>query len=271
LNEKRENAHGRNAGHSHLSQAFEMPEFDALKVASLLIVAFIAGLARGFSGFGAALIFMPLAAKIIGPQLAAPVLLLTDFVMALPMLPSAFPLISRVEVLLLAAGALLSVPFGTYLLSALDPLALRWVIERLVMIMLVLLMSGWRYHGKPHWLASLGIGACSGLGSGIAQIGGPPVVAYLISSERGAARMRATVVVFFAILSLFAGATYAYSGLLTENAASYGLTSAPAYGMGLWLGAKCFGIASEEVFQRVCLFLIALAVITGLPMWDRVV
>ncbi|CAM5283714.1 hypothetical protein ATER59S_00435 [Aquamicrobium terrae] len=49
----------------------------------LLGSAFIAGLARGFSGFGAALIFMPLAGSIIGPRLAAPVLLIIDAITAI--------------------------------------------------------------------------------------------------------------------------------------------------------------------------------------------
>src|ERR1700730_12593677 len=42
----------------------------------LLASAFIAGLARGFSGLGAALIFMPLASSVVGPKLAAPLLLI---------------------------------------------------------------------------------------------------------------------------------------------------------------------------------------------------
>jgi uncharacterized protein len=42
-------------------------------IALLIPLALIAGMARGFSGFGAALIFVPIAARLIGPQQASPV------------------------------------------------------------------------------------------------------------------------------------------------------------------------------------------------------
>src|SRR5262249_51906986 len=46
------------------------------------ISAFGAALVRGFSGFGSALIFVPLASTAIGPQAAAPLLLIIDGVAA---------------------------------------------------------------------------------------------------------------------------------------------------------------------------------------------
>ena len=59
-------------------------------LAFLLVSAFIAALARGFSGFGAALIFMPLAATVVDPKVASPLLLITDAVLALGFIPPAF-------------------------------------------------------------------------------------------------------------------------------------------------------------------------------------
>ncbi|MFO1035197.1 MAG: sulfite exporter TauE/SafE family protein, partial [Hyphomicrobiales bacterium] len=50
----------------------------------LAITALVAGLARGFSGFGAALIFVPFAARFVGPQQAAALLLLTDGFLTVP-------------------------------------------------------------------------------------------------------------------------------------------------------------------------------------------
>ncbi|MDQ1197919.1 hypothetical protein [Agrobacterium sp. SORGH_AS 787] len=52
-------------------------------LAFLVLVALSAGLARGFSGFGAALIFVPLASSVMGPQIAVPLLLVVDGVMTL--------------------------------------------------------------------------------------------------------------------------------------------------------------------------------------------
>ncbi|HEY9215782.1 MAG TPA: sulfite exporter TauE/SafE family protein, partial [Ancylobacter sp.] len=46
--------------------------------------ALIAGVTRGFSGFGGALIFIPLVSAAFGPRVAAPSLLVIDTVLTLP-------------------------------------------------------------------------------------------------------------------------------------------------------------------------------------------
>ncbi|MGO7594130.1 sulfite exporter TauE/SafE family protein, partial [Rhizobium leguminosarum] len=45
---------------------------------ALMAFALIAGLARGFSGLGDALIFIPLGGAIVGPKLISPILLVID-------------------------------------------------------------------------------------------------------------------------------------------------------------------------------------------------
>src|SRR5262245_7289413 len=88
---------------------------------AICAVAFVAGTARGFSGFGAALIFMPLASSIADPRLVAALLLLIDFVAAAPMVPNAWQKADRKATAIMVAGALIGVPIGTYLLTRLEP------------------------------------------------------------------------------------------------------------------------------------------------------
>lgn len=57
---------------------------------ALGVIAFIAATARGFSGFGAALIFMPLASSVAGPRFVAALLLVIDLVSAAPLIPNAW-------------------------------------------------------------------------------------------------------------------------------------------------------------------------------------
>src|SRR5581483_7775389 len=110
---------------------------------ALAIVAFIAATARGFSGFGSALIFMPLASSIAGPRLVAPLLLVIDFVAMAPMMPPAWREADRKATAVIVAGALVGVPIGTYFLSRLDPVTVRWIITGFVIALLTLLISGW--------------------------------------------------------------------------------------------------------------------------------
>jgi uncharacterized protein len=70
----------------------------------LVVAAFIASLARGFSGFGGALIFVPLASAAVGPQAAAPILLVIDGFAQLALLRNAWREANRREVGIMAAG-----------------------------------------------------------------------------------------------------------------------------------------------------------------------
>lgn len=49
-----------------------------------ILAALLAGLARGFSGFGAAMIYVPIASASLGPVVAMPVLLIADLAVAQP-------------------------------------------------------------------------------------------------------------------------------------------------------------------------------------------
>jgi uncharacterized membrane protein YfcA len=236
----------------------------------LLAVAFIAGLARGFSGFGAALIFMPLASSVIGPQVAAPLLLIIDAVAALGLIPDAWQRSDRRNAGVMAVGALIGVPLGTAALSLADPLTVRWGIVVAVVALLVLLASGWRYHGRPSAILTIGVGAISGLFTGAAQIGGPPVVAYWLGGSIASATVRANIVLYFAISTALTGASYVVGGLITQPVLVLSLTTGPLYGLGLHFGSRLFSRAKERTFRLVCYGLITAAAIIGLPVFDGI-
>ena len=133
---------------------------------AICAIAFVAGTARGFSGFGAALIFMPLASSVATPRLVAALLLIIDIFAAAPLVPNAWRQADRKATAVMVFGALVGVPIGTWLLSRLDPVTTRWIISGFVIALLALLLSGWRYHGKDHAAISVGIGALSGSAAG---------------------------------------------------------------------------------------------------------
>jgi uncharacterized protein len=234
----------------------------------LALTALTAGLARGFSGFGAALIFVPIATRLLGPQIAAPLLLLTDGFVAAPLVFTTWSLARKNEVFLMSMGALVGIPLGTVILSYADPLLLRWAIVVIVVVMLGLLVSGWRYSGTPHRSLTTAVGAFSGVLSGISQIGGPPVVAYLLGSKGSVASLRASTILYFAIASMITLASYLIGGLITRQIVLVALALLPFYSAGLWAGSRMFGKASDQFFRRICFALIALSVLISLPVWD---
>jgi uncharacterized protein len=237
---------------------------------AICAIAFVSGTARGFSGFGSALIFMPLASSIAAPRLVAALLLIIDFVGAAPLLPKAWQQADRKATAVMVAGALVGVPLGTYFLTRLDPLTTRWIISGFVAALLMLLLSGWRYRGKDHAALSIGIGGLSGFCSGLAQTGGPPIVGYWLGRPIPSAISRANILLFFGASDFFSLVSYALTGLITADAIRFSLLIGPVYGIGVWLGAQLFGRASESLFRSICYALIAAAVIVGLPALDGV-
>lgn len=234
----------------------------------LLAVAFSASLARGFSGFGAALIFIPLASAMLGPKLAVPVLLIVDGIMTAGMIPAAARAADRREVATMALGALAGVPAGIWGLATLDPLTLRWAISVVAFGMLALLLSGWRYHGRPRAAVTVLVGTLSGVFSGAAQIGGPPVVAYWLGGAGAKAVVRGNIILFFAVSSIITATGYFWSGLFTTRMVLLALVLAPAYGLGAWLGSSMFWLASEKTFRWICLAMIFAATLASLPALD---
>jgi len=237
---------------------------------AICAVAFVSGTARGFSGFGSALIFMPLASSIADPRLVAALLLIIDFVAAAPLLPGAWEKADRKATAIIVFGALIGVPIGTYFLSRLEPVTTRWIISAFVFALLLLLLSGWRYRGKDHAAVSVGIGGLSGFCSGLAQTGGPPIVGYWLGRPIPSVIARANILLFFGASDLFSAVSYTAAGLITMDAILFAIVVGPVYAAGVWFGASLFGKASETVFRAICYALIAAAVIFGLPALDGV-
>ncbi len=237
---------------------------------ALCAIAFVSGTARGFSGFGSALIFMPLASSVAAPRLVAALLLIIDFIAATPLIPNAWKHADRRATAVMVLGALIGVPVGTYLLTRLEPVTTRWIISAFVAALLTLLLSGWRYRGKDHVALSVGVGGLSGFCSGLAQTGGPPVVGYWLGRPIASAIARANILLFFAASDFFSAVSYAVTGLITPEAVLFSLLVGPVYAIGVGFGAALFGRASETLFRGICYALIAAAVIIGLPALDGV-
>jgi uncharacterized membrane protein YfcA len=247
------------------------PSLSPGALAFLLVTAFVASLARGFSGFGAALIFLPLAATVTDPKIASPLLLITDAVLAVGFIPNAFRNAGKREVATMGLGAALGIPAGTWVLIHTDPVQIRWAVVVLATLMLALLISGWRYRGTPTRPLTFGVGAFAGVCSGAAQVGGPAVITYWLGSHSPPPIVRANIILFFAISTTIAIVSYLVGGVMTLTVLKLAVVVAPVYALGLFLGSRMFGVADEMVFRRICYALIAIAVAISLPVLDGVI
>lgn len=227
----------------------------------------LAGLVRGFSGFGGAMMFMPIASLVYEPKLAAILLFIADDLAALAMLPDALRRCVWREVLPLGFAAVIAVPFGVALLVVADADVMRWAVCLVILLAVGLMAKGWRYQGKLNLPATLGTGGLAGLCGGAVSMPGPPVVLLWLGGQGNAATVRANLVVFFGFTATASGVAYWWTGLFTQDALLMSLPLIPAYLLPLSLGTRLFARSSEAQFRVAALALCAFAALSGLPLW----
>lgn len=239
------------------------------RLIAIAAIGTLAGLVRGFSGFGAALLYVPLVSAAYSPPVAAATIFLITLVFATPFTIHAFPRCEWPSVLPLTLAASATVPLGAAALLLLDRDLMRWILSGIVLLGLLMLMYGRRYHAQPGLPVTLGVGAVAGLFGGAGQMSGPPVVVYWLSGPGKATTVRANLMTFFTLTSLTSGVTYYLQGLFTARAITVAIVAGPAYGLGMLVGTHLFGRASDKTFRRIAFAIVATAALLGLPVFDR--
>jgi uncharacterized membrane protein YfcA len=231
-------------------------------------IALLAGLVRGFTGFGSALIYVPLIAAIYEPRVAAATILLIDTTCSLPWTMMAAPQANWRELWPVSLAATLTIPLGVALLVYVDPLILRWLICALVAVALAALISGWRYHGRPTLLASLATGAASGIGGGSVQIAAPPLLLFWLGGQNAAATIRANIMVCLQISGLVSILAYSLTGVFTLGILTLSLLVGVPFLAAIGVGARWFRGSSDTRYRRIAYVIIGIAALVSLPIFD---
>jgi uncharacterized membrane protein YfcA len=228
----------------------------------------IGGAVRGFAGFGAGMILIPFVSALFGPKIGASSILVADGILTIPYLLKAFRHCEPRTVAPVALGAVIMIPIGAYLLTTIDPTPIRWALAPIIIVLLAVILSGWRYHGVPKLGVSLATGAATGFLSGLIQLSGPPVIVLWISGPSAPETIRSNIFVLFAVMTVVAVISYAFRGVFSRELLPVLVPMIPCYAVGLVCGSKFFGKADPKLFRRVAVALIGLSVIVSLPLFD---
>ncbi len=236
----------------------------------LLACVLIAGIVRGFSGFGTGMIVSPVVAALYSPKAALIVIFLID---SWPMLFIAVPAwrqVERKELLPVVGGYALILPLGIVFVSYSDPVFLRWFISLTIFVLIAVLWSGWHYQGRRTAPISLSVGGVCGFLGGSTALAGPPAILYWLAARKPAMTVRANMTVMLALTGMLAGFGYWLSGFFTRDAVIFGLAASPVYLGGLLVGTKMFSNAGETVYRMVAYVIIIAAALISLPILDGV-
>lgn len=225
--------------------------------AATLAVGFGAGVLRGYTGFGGAIFAIPLLGLIYGPTTAIAVVLACGMIGTVQLMPGALPLTSRRQVVPVVLAALVTMPFGTWLLLTTDPDVVRRGIGVFVLACAIAMLRGWSWRGPRTAATDGAVGVACGVVTGLGGVGGAVATLYLISAPEPVAVIRANLIVIIGALTAIGLAFLAAGGGVAAADLLKMLVYLPAYMTSLWIGSRIFRGASETLYRRVALWLLA--------------
>lgn len=229
-----------------------------LEVTNLLLfgIVFLAALLQTTSGFGFALLAMPLVALVIGVKAAAPLVALVGFTLYAVNLLRYRRGFDRRVVLPLALAAALGVPLGVWALDNLDENLVKRALG--VMLIAYALYGAWRPQTAPlrSSLWAWPAGFLAGVLGGAFNTPGPPVIVYGNLKQWPRDLFRSTLQALFLFSSSLVIASHGMTGHLTRATWRNYLLLVPALLLGVWAGAWVDRHISNQHFRILVLALI---------------
>lgn len=215
----------------------------------ITLVAFGAGLIRGFTGFGGPAFMLAILTLFFTPFSIVSKVLVVDFFANVYLFKVCFRQINWRDTAYMVLPTLLCMPLGHWLLISMDPLLMKRAMAATIALACLMMLIGYRYKMPmtPVWLAVIGI--VSGIVFGGSYIALVAVVAILLGPyDKIDGRSLIVSWSFFAVLGF--ALTSVFSGTIVVADVWVALPGAVTYMLGTWMGSHGFHKSSEKVFRR---------------------
>lgn len=227
-------------------------------------IAFLASVCQSVTGFGFALVMVPLITVVwaVKPAVAATVLL-SLFGNAM-LLREVRGHVSVPRVTGLLAGFAIGLVPGVFIFEKVDEDALRVGVGVIVLIATLLIYRSPEIdRGHDSFGLRLVTGAVSGAIGSSTSLSGPPVVLYLVGRVREIDAFRATILAYFVPSSVILLISYAIVGQISQDVLIMAAAGAPAVLIGNPVGGWLRGHLDAERFRIVVLAVLVGASISG--------
>jgi uncharacterized membrane protein YfcA len=232
---------------------------------------FAAALLRGFTGFGFGLAAVPLLSLALPPAKVVPFVVMLQVIVGVVGLRPAWRSCDWRAVRGLSPGLVLGIPIGVAILTAFRADAVRFVIGGVILASVLLLWRGFRLPPHPSRVLTAAVGLVAGVMSGLASMGGPPIVVYLIALSHRATVVRASSIVYFMFAALLSLLLMVWKGLIDREILLWSLASVPVLIAGNYAGNWGFSRSAphhHRITALVTLSVLALLLIAkGLGAW----
>ncbi len=242
--------------------------FPTFSMALVMVVATILGATmRAFSGFGSGLLLAPVFSLYLEPTEVVAIVVLLNYLSTFQMLPEVWKHIDWPLIRRMVPAVLAGVPFGWLVLNWLDPMLVRRLVAGIVVVLSLVLLSGWVYQGARGKVQDAIAGVTSGVLTAIAGIGGLPFVLYMLSAKGySPVAFRTFFTVVFLSSQTLALILIFVSGDFGMRQAAYIGVLLPIYllatGLGSYLFARALKRQANQIKRISLILLLVVGVIT---------
>lgn len=237
-----------------------------MAIVGIIAVVFFASVIQSLSGFGFALIIMPLVTFIAGLQTAAPMVALTALTVYSINLVRYRRAIDMGQVLRLGIASAFGVPLGTWVLINVDETLVKQVMGVILIAYaayaLARPMTSWM--PSRYWVYPAGF--LAGCLSGAYNAPGPPVIIYGSLRQWPRDEFRAVLQAIFFINAVLVVSSHLIAHRVTTEVLMFYLCAVPALVLGFLVGSRLDRLVDRKRFRIIVTSLIGfmgLALILG--------
>jgi len=221
---------------------------------SLIFLA--AGFTQGFSGFGSALLAMPLLTLLLDAKIAVPLSVLNSILITSYLSLKLKSHMERKKIMPLVLGSLPGTYIGVRFLVSADSDIIKMLLGVLIVSYCLYFLFIRSTPRRIHHFWSYPAGFCTGFIGSAFSAGGPPAIIYTSLTGWSNDQIKATLTGFFFISSILTAAVQITSGLITEEVFKYFTASALSVLIGVYAGSRMYSRINSQAYIRIILLIL---------------
>jgi hypothetical protein len=232
-------------------------------IIALSLIIFIASIVRGFTGFGLALVAVPLLQFFMPVSDTAVFISIINIIFSVLYYRKSKEIVKSQPLGAMAVWTGIGVAAGTVILKFVNPAYIQLLWGLLIIFIVVFLVRGLNLHIKSERAALTFSGLFGGVLAGATGIIGPPVAIILTSINTPKEKFNAIISIFILFAVSYALIFYLITGLIRKEIVLLALCSVPALLAGLYTGDRLVSRISQKTFTTIVyIVLIIMGIIT---------
>ncbi|WP_227940108.1 sulfite exporter TauE/SafE family protein [Alkalihalobacillus deserti] len=230
-----------------------------MEILFAIIIVLLAAIMQGLTGFGFAVVAVPLLSLFLPLQTVVPLVMLVATIIVTMMTIKLWRHIQFKEMWVLLIFGIALTPLGAYLLIIIDETILKVLIAILTLVFSICLWKGLRVVIKNERMALITIGASGGLLNGSLGLAGLVIALFFNNKNEDKTSFRANLSFFNLSLTVIVVINYLLLGLIDQAVIEFSVWLLPPLIIGLFIGYKVEAILDQTRFMKVALAIIMFA------------